>query len=83
MVQRRAPVLAPDEPRPGRRSPSPARNPVSTIIHVSDLVRPYTLGQLKTLLARAGPLVEEGFWIDKIKSHCFATVSDSIGNILA
>ena len=38
-------------------------------------VRPFTLGQLKELLSRTGTIVEEGFWIDKIKSHCFVTVS--------
>lgn len=37
-------------------------------------VRPFTLGQLKELLGRTGTLVEEAFWIDKIKSHCFVTV---------
>ena len=38
-------------------------------------VRPFTLGQLKELLNRTGSMVEEGFWIDKIKSHCYVTVS--------
>ncbi len=38
-------------------------------------MRPFTLGQLKELLSRTGTLVEEGFWIDKIKSHCYVTVS--------
>lgn len=38
-------------------------------------VRPFTLGQLKELLNRTGVVMEEGFWIDKIKSHCFVTVS--------
>lgn len=38
-------------------------------------VRPFTLGQLKELLNRTGAVVEDGFWIDKIKSHCYVTVS--------
>lgn len=38
-------------------------------------MRPFTLGQLKELLSRTGTLVEDGFWIDKIKSHCYVTVS--------
>lgn len=42
-------------------------------------VRPFTLGQLKELLNRTGTVVEEGFWIDKIKSHCFVTVSTAGG----
>lgn len=40
-------------------------------------MRPFTLGQLKELLNRTGTVVEEGFWIDKIKSHCYVTVSFS------
>lgn len=29
-----------------------------------------------------GSVVEEGFWIDKIKSHCFVTVSIHKLNVL-
>ncbi|XP_059364688.1 apoptotic chromatin condensation inducer in the nucleus-like [Carassius carassius] len=54
---------------------SPPRGKTSNIIHVYNLVRPFTLGQLKELLNRTGKLVEEGFWIDKIKSHCCVTYS--------
>jgi apoptotic chromatin condensation inducer in the nucleus len=57
----------------GRRAPSPPRRPPSNIIHVTGLVRPYTLGQLKELLGRTGTLVPDGFWIDSIKSHCYVT----------
>ena len=57
------------------RSPSPARNAVSNIVHVRNLVRPFTVLQLKELLRRNGNLIEDQFWIDSIKSHCYATVS--------
>jgi len=57
----------------GRRAPSPPRHPPSKVIHVTGLVRPYTLGQLKELLGRTGTLVPDGFWIDNIKSHCYVT----------
>ena len=69
------PLIKPDEPEAARRSPSPARNPAGKIVHVRNLVRPFTLGQLKELLRRTGPFDEDSFWIDKIKSHCFVTVS--------
>ena len=69
------PLIKPDEPEAARRSPSPARNPTNRIVHVRNLVRPFTLGQLKELLKRNGPFDEEIFWIDRIKSHCFVTVS--------
>ncbi|KAM4605423.1 uncharacterized protein acin1a [Polymixia lowei] len=66
-----------DDPVRTARQPSPPRGKVSNIVHVSNLVRPFTLGQLKELLGRTGTLLEEGFWIDKIKSHCYVTYSSS------
>ncbi|XP_029382015.1 apoptotic chromatin condensation inducer 1b isoform X2 [Echeneis naucrates] len=62
-----------DDPIRTTRQPSPPRGKVSNIIHVTNLVRPFTLGQLKELLNRTGTVIEEGFWIDKIKSHCYVT----------
>lgn len=49
--------------------------PVSKIIFIQNLVRPFTLNQLKDLLKQSGKIVEEYFWIDKIKSKCFVMVS--------
>uniref|UniRef100_A0A8C0ZN60 Apoptotic chromatin condensation inducer in the nucleus n=1 Tax=Castor canadensis TaxID=51338 RepID=A0A8C0ZN60_CASCN len=62
-----------DDPVRTSQVPSPPRGKISNIVHISNLVRPFTLGQLKELLGRTGTLVEEDFWIDKIKSHCFLT----------
>uniref|UniRef100_A0A8C6UDX1 Apoptotic chromatin condensation inducer 1b n=1 Tax=Neogobius melanostomus TaxID=47308 RepID=A0A8C6UDX1_9GOBI len=64
-----------DDPIRSNRQPSPPRGKVSNIIHVTNLVRPFTLGQLKELLNQTGSVVEDGFWIDKIKSHCYVTYS--------
>ncbi|XP_067300267.1 apoptotic chromatin condensation inducer 1b isoform X2 [Pseudorasbora parva] len=64
-----------DDPIRTGRQLSPPRGKTSKIIHVCNLVRPFTLGQLKELLNRTGTVVEEGFWIDKIKSHCYVTYS--------
>ncbi|KAM4852947.1 apoptotic chromatin condensation inducer in the nucleus isoform 5-T6 [Thomomys bottae] len=64
-----------DDPVRTAQAPSPPRGKISNIVHISNLVRPFTLGQLKELLGRTGTLVEEAFWIDKIKSHCFVTYS--------
>uniref|UniRef100_A0A672YWR0 Apoptotic chromatin condensation inducer in the nucleus-like n=1 Tax=Sphaeramia orbicularis TaxID=375764 RepID=A0A672YWR0_9TELE len=64
-----------DDPIRTNRQLSPPRGKVSNIIHVTNLVRPFTLGQLKELLNRTGSVVEDGFWIDKIKSHCYVTYS--------
>lgn len=57
------------------RSPSTNHNPPSAILHITNLVRPFALSQLKELLSEDGSLVTDGFWINKIKSHCFAVVS--------
>ena len=56
------------------RSPSPSTHPESEVLHVKNLVRPFTLNQLKELLGKHGSLAEDGFWIDKIKSHCYVVV---------
>jgi len=56
---------------------SPSRKPAGNIIHVLNLVRPFTINMLKELMGKHGKLaeIENNFWIDKIKSHCFAVVS--------
>ncbi|XP_068725286.1 apoptotic chromatin condensation inducer in the nucleus-like [Montipora capricornis] len=56
--------------------PSPARFPESEALHVKNLVRPFTLNQLKDLLGKSGPIAEDGFWIDKIKSHCYVVYTN-------
>lgn len=53
------------------RPPSPPRHKQSSILYITNLVRPFTLPQLKNLLQRTGRIVENGFWIDRIKSKCF------------
>lgn len=42
-------------------------------VAVWGLGRPFMVGQLKDLLEQSGKV--EQFWINKIKSHCFVTVS--------
>lgn len=51
--------------------PSPAKNPVSAVLYITNLVRPFTLKQLKELLERTGKIQEDGFWTDRIKSKCY------------
>ncbi|XP_038216477.1 apoptotic chromatin condensation inducer in the nucleus-like [Zerene cesonia] len=53
------------------RPPSPPRHKQSNILFITNLVRPFTLPQLKNLLQRTGRITENGFWIDRIKSKCF------------
>lgn len=67
-------ITAEDPVDAGKRSLSPPRRSPSNVVHVTGLVRPYTLSQLKELLGRTGKLVDDGFWIDSIKSHCYVVV---------
>lgn len=53
------------------RPPSPPKHKQSNILYITNLVRPFTLPQLKNLLQRTGRIEENGFWIDRIKSKCF------------
>lgn len=57
------------------RTVASSKNPESTVLFISGLVRPYTLPQLKKLLCLNGLIIEEKFWIDKIKSKCYAVYS--------
>lgn len=52
-------------------SPSPSKNEESNILYITNLVRPFTILQLKSLLARTGKMKTDGFWIDRIKSKCY------------
>ena len=63
-----------DDARTLQNSPSPPRHKASDVLFISNLVRPFTINQLKELLARTGTIVEGGFWIDKIKSKCYVQV---------
>nr|CAG4646626.1 EOG090X0F73 [Macrothrix elegans] len=72
-----AEALAPAKPEivvaaaaPLLEAASPAQNPRSCILSITNLVRPFTINQLKELLARTGHLVDGKFWIDKVKSTC-------------
>lgn len=43
---------------------------MTSVIRITNLVRPFTVGQLRDLLQRTGKIVSNGFWIDTIKSQC-------------
>ncbi|XP_075212118.1 apoptotic chromatin condensation inducer acinus isoform X2 [Lycorma delicatula] len=74
-VNRRICVLSEDA-RKLVRSPSPARHRPSSVLFITNLVRPFTVPQLRNLLARTGKIAENGFWIDKIKSKCYVQYTD-------
>lgn len=55
-----------------RRVP-PARNPLSNILHVRNFVRPFTIPSAKAMLEEAGGGPLTNFWMDTIRSNCYAT----------
>lgn len=57
---------------------SPSIVKVTNILLIKNLVRPFTLTQIKELLSRTGTILENGFWMDRIKSKCYVQVSHSI-----
>lgn len=42
----------------------------SNILLIQNLVRPFTLTQLKEVLTKHGSIIEDKFWTDKVKSKC-------------
>ena len=47
----------------------------SSVISIRNLVRPFTEAQLRECLKRTGKIVDQGFWINKIKSHAIVQVN--------
>lgn len=47
----------------------PEIEPTNALL-IQNLVRPFTLTQLKEVLTKHGPLIEDKFWTDKVKSKC-------------
>lgn len=78
VVKPAATVVLPVEKPVHVRDMSPSRSPVKTTIHIRFLTRPFTIVQLRELLSKHGELSDDPdkFWINKVKSHCFATVSN-------
>lgn len=66
---------------PHIKSPSPPATKPTNILLIKNLVRPFTLNQIKELLSRTGTIVENGFWMDRIKSKCFVEVSKLFLNL--
>lgn len=62
-----------DGPEESEKALTPPRNPPSDVLLITNLVRPFTLIQLKEMLQRTGNL--QDIWVDKIKSKCIAKVS--------
>jgi type IV secretory pathway VirB10-like protein len=56
---------------------SPTDCSTSCVVDIQNLVRPFTRKQLVDLLERSGRIVENGFWINRNKSHAIVKVNSS------
>ncbi|CAH1388446.1 unnamed protein product [Nezara viridula] len=65
-----------EDVKKARRSPSPSGKPATEVLFITNLVRPFTIPQLRELLARTGTIAPNGFYIDKIKSKCYVKYTD-------
>ncbi|TDH65598.1 hypothetical protein CCR75_004940 [Bremia lactucae] len=45
----------------------------SNTLRIDNFIRPFTLNAVKTLVQELGNFVEDGFWMDAIKTHCYVT----------
>ncbi|KAG3096767.1 hypothetical protein PC121_g2399 [Phytophthora cactorum] len=48
-----------------------------TTLRIDNFIRPFTLNAVKALVQELGNFVEDGFWMDAIKTHCFVTYPTS------
>eukprot|EP00271_Cylindrocystis_brebissonii_P002682 TRINITY_DN13448_c0_g2_i2.p1 TRINITY_DN13448_c0_g2~~TRINITY_DN13448_c0_g2_i2.p1 ORF type:complete len:744 (-),score=213.71 TRINITY_DN13448_c0_g2_i2:299-2530(-) len=62
--------------QPGEAPPRvvpPSKEAASPSLRIDNLLRPFTNKQLQALLEKTGKV--EKFWLDRIKTHCYATFS--------
>ncbi|XP_051159038.1 apoptotic chromatin condensation inducer in the nucleus isoform X2 [Leptopilina boulardi] len=74
MGSRRKISVVKDIPQTMLTSPSIVK--ATNILLIKNLVRPFTLTQIKELLSRTGTILENGFWMDRIKSKCYVQYSN-------
>ncbi|CAK4112611.1 unnamed protein product [Aphanomyces euteiches] len=55
--------------------PTSARtgNGPTCTLRISNFIRPFTLNAVKDFVQQEGNFVENGFWMDSIKTHCYVT----------
>jgi hypothetical protein len=73
---------------PTTTTPTTAAITTGSILHISNLTRPFTVPQLKELLSKYGPLLtntnsqsseKHFFWINSVKSHCYVAFINESG----
>ncbi|KAG7398969.1 Apoptotic chromatin condensation inducer in the nucleus [Phytophthora boehmeriae] len=65
------------EPEHNGEAAEPTEGELMTTLRIDNFVRPFTLNAVKTLVQEFGSFVENGFWMDVIKTHCFVTYPET------
>lgn len=73
IARRKISIVKETSQLPSPNSPSGAQ--VTNVLFIKNLVRPFTMTQLKELLSRTGTIIENGFWMDRIKSKAYVEAS--------
>jgi apoptotic chromatin condensation inducer in the nucleus len=67
-----APVPPPaEEASDEQRVVTPSPRQTSRALRIDNFLRPFTQKQLLELLGETGTIVENGFWMNAIKTHCY------------
>ncbi|KAG9414167.1 Apoptotic chromatin condensation inducer in the nucleus [Aphanomyces cochlioides] len=59
--------------KPKTTSSSKTGNGPTCTLRISNFIRPFTLNAVKDFVQQEGNFVENGFWMDGIKTHCYVT----------
>jgi len=73
-------AISSSEPQEQKREVPPAKNPVSNVIVIRELVRPFTQKNIQELLTQTGKVVD--LWLNTIKSVCYVKMENEEQTIL-
>ncbi|CAK4077640.1 unnamed protein product [Aphanomyces euteiches] len=59
--------------KPKTTPSSKTGNGPTCTLRISNFIRPFTLNAVKDFVQQEGNFVENGFWMDSIKTHCYVT----------
>ncbi|KAG2525958.1 hypothetical protein JM16_004150 [Phytophthora kernoviae] len=70
-------LTSPADPEDNEKAVEPTEDQQIKTLRIDNFVRPFTLNAVKALVQECGDFVEDGFWMDVIKTHCFVTYPDT------
>ncbi|RLN57241.1 hypothetical protein BBJ29_003362 [Phytophthora kernoviae] len=70
-------LTSPADPEDNEKAVEPTEDQQIKTLRIDNFVRPFTLNAVKALVQEFGDFVEDGFWMDVIKTHCFVTYPEA------